>query len=435
MDLSQVITLINQLSLEKRGKGLRDANKLAIRAAWEDIFYREAIDRYCGEKKPSETYLSNTAGKEIWDLLSEVYNDRITKKTFRVKLLDLEKQGVISFQASPTNTPESLPQQLPIRPLPHYFGYEEELENGLETLQQSGILIVSGVAKSGKSAYCAKLIQLLDENNYDSILWKSLHSKPEIDDVIHEWSHSLGIQDVSISGLIQFCSSHRCLIVLDQAEQIMSLEDLSEDYISFLQRFIEEQNSSSCIMATNSSFEEIIDWQDLGYPIQEIILKGLDRESARALLEHLGLKDEGEWDGLIDKYRGNPYALINVSRLCLDNFGGSLKSYLASQSTWIGTSFINAFDQLLDLGKSQLNRKIIEFLNEKRKAVPIDDIIQELIDLGYSQSSNEILTQLNSLVSQHLVERIEKSGKAHFHLPPLTRKFVQVNPDALLITP
>lgn len=441
MDLTQALNFIEKLSLEKRGKSLKEAHKIAIKAAWEDIFYRDAISKYSSSAKPpSEVYLSNSAGKEIWDFLSHELGVKITKRNLRLELVKLEQkeEDTQKLSASPRGSSASeltFTSKFTDKP---FFGYSEELDIGMKALNDSWSLLVTGVSGVGKSSYVAKLVADWAEagSPVESVLWKSIHYRPSISELIREWCQTLNLGNESATDLIQYCSKNRCLIVLDQTEHILGGEDdpLYVDYLSFLKRFVEEQNFSSLIVSSIKPFVELLDFQDFGHPVQQIELKGLSKEAAHTLLKSFELKDKKQWDGLIDKYRGNPRWLTDIARFCNEYFDGSIESYLTNQSTWIGTSFTNSSKRLLSIDHplAQLQRDMLRFLGQQEYSISINSIISEIIKLGYTSSTSEVLKALDNLVSQYLVEKFHQNNLAHFRLSPVMRKYVKVDPDGLI---
>ncbi|NJM67358.1 MAG: hypothetical protein HC851_17625 [Acaryochloris sp. RU_4_1] len=444
MELTQALDFIEKLSLEKRGKSLKEAHKIAIQAAWEDIFYRDAISKYSSSTKPpSEIYLSNSAGKEIWDFLSHELGVKITKKNLRVQLVKLEQKGENTLNSPVSPRGHSVSEltfgnKLTDKP---FFGYQEELDMGMKALKDSWSLLVTGVSGIGKSAYVAKLVANWAEagSPFKYVLWKSIHYRPTISELISEWSQALNLENESTTDLIQYCSKNRCLIVLDQTEHMLGGDDdpLYLEYLSFLKRFVEEQNLSSLIVSSIKPFVELLDFQDTGHPVEHIELKGLSKEAAHSLLTSFELKDKNRWDGLIDKYRGNPRWLIDISRFCNEYFNGSIESYLTNQSTWIGTSFTNSSKRLLSIDHplAQLQRNMLRFLGKQEDSISINSIISEIIKLGYTSSTSEVLKALDNLVSQYLVEKFHQNNLAYFRLSPVMKKYVKVDPDGLIAAP
>lgn len=441
MDLTQALDFIEKLSLEKRGKSLKEAHKIAIKAAWEDIYYKDAISKYSNSAKPpSEVYLSNSAGKEIWDFLSHELGVKITKRNLRIHLVKLEQEEE-DAQKSSTSSNGSSPSELTFankftdKP---FFGYSEELDIGMKALKDRWSLLVTGVSGVGKSSYVAKLVANWTEADspFESVLWKSIHYHPSITELIREWCQTLNLEAESATDLIQYCSKNRCLIVLDQTENILGGDDdpLYVEYLSFLKRFVEEQNFSSLIVSSIKPFVELLDFQDFGHPVQQIELKGLSKEAAHILLTSLELKDKKQWDGLIDKYRGNPRWLIDIARFCNEYFDGSIESYLTNQSTWIGTSFTNSSKRLLSIDHplAQLQRNMLGFLGKQENSISINLIISEIVKLGYTSSTSEVLKALDNLVSQYLVEKFHRDNVAYFRLSPVMKKYVKVDPDGII---
>lgn len=442
-DTRQIVHFINQLSLEKRSKRISNASEIAICAAWEDIGYEQALNLYSTENPPALGYVSSIAGRDIWKFLSNEFDIKITKKNFRCQLMELEKKGVITVDLSPPSEKEVIPdsvQQNKGSAQKQYFGYQKELELGIDAIHNRWSLITTGAPGVGKSTFVSQLTRKLsdNENPFDKIFWKSFHYLPSISELISEWCQSLNIADVSATSLIQYFSSHRCLIVLDQAEQLLGPDSIQiyEDYIVFLRRFIEEQSLSSFVVTSVKPLNELIDFQGYGHSIQLITLKGLNNKAARDLLDSYNLNDQDRWDFVIEKYRGNPQALIKIATLCHDFFGGSVELYLEKQSTLIGASFINSLNSLLSVDDPlvDLQIKILRYFYDSchtDDGISVNTIIEEVTSLGYSDSTSNILEALNALVHQSFVEKFDTEKVAHFRLPPMIRKYVQVNPNGL----
>lgn len=193
MDFDRGLEITNEALFLKRGRRLSEVEISILKGSWEQQTYEEIAENTCY----SLNYLKQDIGPKLWRLLSEVFNEKVTKINFQFSIerqyraqlnLNTEEKkyqisrsnqdGQIESHALPNSGPTLRSQQLELdknegTALDTSFSplfYIERIpfkSECYETMLQTGALIrIKGSQQTGKTWLISKTIAKLVLLNY-----------------------------------------------------------------------------------------------------------------------------------------------------------------------------------------------------------------------------------------------------------------------------
>ena len=398
MNLNQSLDLFDRLSIQQRGRRLEPIEREILEVAWEKGSYQQV-------KSFQEQTVKNKAVK-LWKYLSELLSTKVSKYNLRQVLegLDLD----------PELTPELVDLDRPTRS--RFYGRLPELwqlQSWLESEPRQSISIY-GMKGIGKTALIRRLAHNLAPK-LDRIVWISLTDAPPLIDVLELIIKELGggrdaklskQLQIAIDKTIGYLQQHRCLLVFDNADQVLvqdesSRSDLGRDYAQFFDRLNAVASNSyylivsteKCSVGTNDSLPETLRERQLE-------LQGLDRLSCQELLHTSELVGTiAEWDTLLDRYQGNPQYLKIVASTIRDIFASKIAKFL-SANILVYPPIETLLSQQLDL-LSNAEMSILLWLAIERQPT---DLAQLQLLTSVSISDGNTIKILDRLVRKYLVE-------------------------------
>ncbi|AOC51377.1 High-affnity carbon uptake protein Hat/HatR [Microcystis aeruginosa NIES-2481] len=202
------------------------------------------------------------------------------------------------------------------------YGRNLEIATLKEWIENKTQLItIYGLSGIGKTALTLKLISEIAPQ-FDYIIYRSLENIPQLialkDDLKQFFSQSLS---TPLPDIIDYLSSYRCLIILDDVQNIFKLGELAgkylpdcQDYHKFFQQIATTSHQSCLILI---SWELPRDFVTLkSDKIKTLYLQGLTTEFEEIFKEY-GLKNEEKWTELRELYQGHPNWL-NIRRCIIE---------------------------------------------------------------------------------------------------------------------
>ncbi len=317
-------------------------------------------------------------------------------------------------------------EQMPEAPV--LYGRQAELEQ-LETwaLEESAcrLIAINGPAGIGKTSLAIAFARQA-RPHFDGLIWQSLRYKPSLENLLNHWISQLPIESLGysketyqsapwydqLSGIMAYLRKHRCLIILDNFETILSSGSILgsyeagfEAYEELLKR-INEEAHQSCVVVTSRESN-----RDTRHPraARRLELVGLDYEAANLILEAENLSEKTYWKTLVQQYRGNPLMLQIVSGTIRDLFDGSVRAFLKQ-----GKTLISDMRYVLDQQYqrfSEEEKAVFCLLAQQTGPVPIEQI-------DHPQN----LQAISALLLQRFF--VEKS-EAGFALRPLAMEYAR----------
>ncbi|AFY71772.1 WD repeat-containing protein [Thalassoporum mexicanum PCC 7367] len=441
---------ILEIALEHRS--LSHVYELVFRRSWQGQTYND-IAREAGY---DYDYIKEV-GSKLWNYLSEALGERVNKKNVQLVLRryhkhQQEEQAVNIETATLKNVNDdnggdrfdelSLPNQ-DWRGAPdvsRFYGRTDELVKLERWIIQDFCRIVAivGMGGIGKTALSVTLAEEL-QIGFQYIVWRSLRNAPPLMDllidIIHHISDRQGnLPDTPygcISTLIECLGKHRCLVVLDHADALLSSGTGREyrqagEYIegrenyAELFRAIAEAQHQSCLLITSREQPREIALQE-GARARSLFLGGLQVTEAQRIFAEKGEFEgtEQDWQFLVARYAGNPLALKAVALAVKEFFGGDIAQLnaLLAEDRWIFSDIRKLLDQQFDR-LSELEKKVIYWVTLQEGEVTLADLKTELAPVD---STQRLLETLDSLRRRSL---IDKNG-AVFSQQPIVREYIE----------
>lgn len=201
-----------------------------------------------------------------------------------------------------------------------FYGREATLAQLQRWLVEEGCRLVAllGIGGIGKSALAMKLGTQL-QFEFDVIVWRSLQNAPLLEDFLEsvlQFLLSVQAEDPLIPGsldgrltkLMTCLRQQRCLLILDNIETILSGGKPVGQYRSgyegygHLLRSLGESLHQSCILLTSREKpKEVAMLEGEQLQIRSLVLKGLEVEEGRQLVQTKGqfAGTETEWQQLL----------------------------------------------------------------------------------------------------------------------------------------
>ncbi len=293
------------------------------------------------------------------------------------------------------------------------------------------LITVIGMGGIGKTAYCVKLAELV-ENKFDYLIWRSLRNATPVEELLSDLIGFLSAEhqivlakslDKQISQLIDCLRASRCLVVLDNLESILASDNQARNYRQGYQgygqllRCVGDTRHQSCFLITSREKPKGFAARNgNNLPVRSLTLKGLNYPQGERILVQKGLSpSEKEINHLVDCYAGNPLALKIAATTIEELFSSSITDFLES-----GTVICSDIFDLLDCQFQRLSileNVIIYWLAINREWVSLKNLQSDIIEVV---KTRDLLAALESLQSRCLIEN--NSGK--FTLQPVVMEYV-----------
>ncbi|MGB8689199.1 MAG: NB-ARC domain-containing protein [Microcoleus sp.] len=468
MDIKEkeVLRFADDLVLAKTGKHLDNLQQAVLLATWQGKRYSQiAKEYYC-----TEHHVANVASK-LWQLISKKLDENVNKSNFRSTIeryqISHSNFGNFNFVEKsnihvcgdvlhPPKTPQNSPptqtstedntQQKPrldLRDAPEiktFYNYPNSpltaLENSIAH-QNCRLLTITGMTGTGKSAIARNLIPQI-QTQFDRIIWRSLRTSPPLETTLKTLIQFLSNQpeinlptntDDRLSILIETLRENRCLIILDDVQQILSSGQLAgyykpgyENYGTLFKLIGEIPHNSCLILNSWEPPSDILTFTDDNSAVCLLQLTGLG-EAATEILREKGLLDEEYWPELIDFYQANPLWLKLVAQTINNLFNGRVSQYLSYQPVFLS-------DELTPILQQHYQR-----LSEIEKQV-ISQLSNEIEPVSFTQfmakcqgSQGELFKAIQSLDRRGTIEKLSCESETVFTIPPVLKQYVKMVGD------
>ena len=307
------------------------------------------------------------------------------------------------------------------------------------------LVTILGMGGIGKTVLAIKLAQQI-QNQFDSIIWRSLRSAPPIlellGDLIGVFSPQqdrggLTTVDQGIDRLLGYLRQSRCLLILDNGETLLQSGDRNgryraeyADYGQLLQAIGGSSHKSCLVLTTREQPCRLTAKQGVTSPIRCFKLGGLSVGDCQHLLSTKGwlIGSTVEWADLVKRYGGNPLALMTVRTFVSEFFAGHIHPFLEllGRSPFMFDAIKILLDQQIQR-LSDLEKEIMHWLALKQKPVSLSALHR---DLPVPISAGELLQVLVSLQNRSLIERSQDG----FTQQPIVMEYMYQYSRNLFIT-
>jgi NB-ARC domain len=464
MDITEVLRLADELVLAKTGKHLDNLQQAVLLASYQGKRYSEIAKEYhC-----TEHHVANVASK-LWQLIKKKLGEKVSKTTLRSAMESYEFSKISHFgdfnfvqkgninvctetphppksqqHSPPTQTStEDNTQEKPrfdLRDAPDIRTFYDRASCPLTTLENAiahencRLLTITGMSGIGKSAIVRHLIPQL-QTQFDRIIWRSLRTSPPLETTLKNLIQSLSNQpeinlppdtDSQLSILIEYLRDNRCLIILDDVQQILNRGQISGYYkpgyenYGTLFKLIGEIPHNSCLIL--NSWEpplDILSFTDDNSAVRLLQLTGLG-EAATEILREKGLLDEEKWPELINLYQGNPLWLKLVAQTIKSLFAGRVSQYLSYESLFLSDELTPILQQHYQR-LSESEKHAIALLTHQTEPVSITTILEDC-----QESKADLFKAIPSLVRRGLISTNVRRDETVFAVIPVVKEYLKM---------
>ncbi|MFM6014807.1 MAG: AAA family ATPase, partial [Dolichospermum sp.] len=414
---------------------------------------RETYDQIAREYNLSSSHVGDV-GSELWQLLSEILHEDIKKTNFRSTLERIYIQSsqnpnicignshYFNFSSqilnqdhqpeakSNINTESKLSAyDLIFAPeIINFYQREKELKNLSDWIfkQNTRLISVSGLYGTGKTTLVKRFIDL-NLQKFAVVIWRSLKYPQSLELLITDLlnvcqQEPQATLDKRLKQLLDVFANHKCLIILDDLQNIFIPGKFAgqykveyQDYQNFFNMITEVKHQSHVIVISQEKCPEIECLDDELGPIKSLEISGLYDVD---ILQNRGLKNEDNWLKLIDLYAGNFIDLKSVSILINKNYDGQVADFLAENTLHITNPMQSRFQQIFKHLSSQ-EQEIV--LHLSKFEIPVT---REYLREGLNLSVVDFNNGLQSLQERYLVTKI-KNDKILFQLSSVFREYAR----------
>lgn len=312
-----------------------------------------------------------------------------------------------------------------------FYGRSSELKQLQDwAIQGSRLIVLLGMAGVGKTTLSVKLAHSF-QDNFEFIIWRSLLSEPPLSVIVNQLIKFLAPPDTeindtiegSISQLIEYLRSARCLIVLDSIDTILAgnihknptdaatLGTIQyrpgyEGYGELIRRLGESKHQSCILLTSREKPQAIAALSGESLPVKSLKLTGLSHNDSLSILKAKGLnnlKDE-EATTLIDWYAGNPLFLKLVATAIQELFDGSMYEFLQQGTVVFGEIRAVLDEQFERL--SYIEKQVMYWLALNQNFVSVRKLQKDILP---RVSQRSILEAIELLQRRSLIERSSSS--------------------------
>jgi WD40 repeat protein len=415
---SRVHQLLEYHFFNQRGKEMTAVERQILQGIWQNQDYN-TIAKSTGYQPVSVRRLAAQLLQEF----SGSTEQKITKQNFQVVFnqLALDRQSTVDWEDAPTD----------IQPFCGRIDELSKLKSWIE-IDRCKLIAILGIGGIGKTALATKLGQQL-QDSFDFTIWRSLREAPPLNqllgDLIGVLSQHTNLElsktsPKRIAILLEQLQQQRCLLILDNVEAIMSPGEYAgnyregySNYGDFFHRLGSTQHQSCAIVTSREPPPEITELASDKLPVRTFVLTGIADAGAMLLAEMSVTGDLTELQEVTDRCQGNPLYLRIIANTIVNNFGGDLEEFLASDRYTYAKINNILTTQLARLTTEE--KLVIYYLAVQREPVSIESMSAHFTPLNLNLS---LPTTLDSLIKRSIVQSI---GNDRLISTPTLRKSSQ----------
>ena len=377
----------------------------------KEVLLEKSYSEIAEEISYDANYIKRVAA-ELWQLLSQYLNTKITKKNFHTIITE-------KYQAE-INQSQKIHQKIKIIDwnacpiLEKFYGRNEEIKQLKDVIfhHDNRLISLLGLGGIGKTALSVKFAQQYQED-FEVIIWRSLRNAPPLNtlitDLVTVISKSENLQGKT-EDLLTFLQNHHCLILLDNFETILESGKIGyyrsdfENYGNLIRFLGESDHQSRIIITSREKSPEVNYLEGKETKVKSIIVQGC-LEASLSILEARNIQGNLEdKQYLTNLYDNSPLAIKIIATSIQDLFNGDIQTFLLEK-----TFIFNGLNRLLDEQFTRLStgeKTIMNWLAINRELTSIQELEQDIFP---PITKSELLQSLESLIGRSLIE--QKQGK------------------------
>jgi WD40 repeat protein len=285
---------------------------------------------------------------------------------------------------------------------------------------QCRLVAVLGMGGIGKTSLAAKLGEQI-QAEFEYVVWRSLREAPPLKEILTSLIQFLSNQQETaadlpeslggrITKLLEYLRTHRCLLILDNAESILQegqagvYREGYEGYGELLKRVGESAHQSCLVVTSREKPRELSAMEGEALRVRSLPLRGIEGTEGQAILKAKGLhlsatEAAAQGTELIHRCAGNPLALKLVATTIQELFDGDIAEFL-SQETIAFEGVRDLLDQHFDR-LSELEKSVMYWLAINREPVSVQELQEDIVP---PVTKPRLLEALKGLVERSLIE-------------------------------
>ena len=401
---------------------LNAVKRMVFSQAWEGKGYSEIAE----QASYDPDYIKGVAAN-LWQSLSGVLEEKVTKKNFRALLrqkFSIQKSFIdkteLNLQQHLASVSSAETKKILYKPkaidwgeaidVSVFYGRSQELNQLQQYIIADGCRLIAllGMGGMGKTAVAAKVATQL-QSEFDYIIWRSLRHSPPLKIILKELISFFSYQECTqgeLSKLLECLRQSRCLIILDGVETILKAGCTGyyrsgyEDYSQLFQLISETSHSSCLILTSREKPPEVAAFESVDTAVRSLQLSG-SKEIAKALLQTQEISgSEAQKRQLREYYSHSPLALKIVTTSIKDLFDGDLGEFLQHN-----TVTFNGIRRLLNQHfhrLCELEKKIMVWLAVNQDWTSIQKLETDIVP---AISKANLLESLEALIWRSIVKK------------------------------
>ncbi|WOD38947.1 NACHT domain-containing protein [Nodosilinea sp. E11] len=485
MEFEEIAVLVNQAAVERKGRPLKDVERLVLKGSWENKTYAAMATPTVGY---TEDYLKKDVGPKLWHLLTELVNTdrqgiRVTKRNIQNVLQTWAAQGAASPSIAraqpvavglPPRPPALVVRDSPRLDLADCSGRENELATLTRWVvaDRCRTVVLWGLPGVGKTALAAAIADVL-ASQYDQCGYLAIPPDGAMADGLEAIAQWLApapltvIQGATIDEVLEQLEQRRILLIIDGMEHLFAPQQLAGYYregTEAMQQLFhggaERQHQSCLIWVSREKPADLA--QVTGLRVREYAVGDLANTAAQGLLKALGTPtaNPDDWAALVERYGSHPLVLRGLGSTLREVYQGQPIALLQSPELTVPTVvqryFTAALERLLAeewallywlaLAQEPVS---LEHLNGAMHPPPDDGVVQSVIGRGWvlGTPADGLVLSLSAVVQslvlarlhEALVAELESESLQWLHRLPLitmtAREVVQERQRAAVLMP
>lgn len=452
MDFDEIVRLVNQVVLARKGRPLKTVERIVLKGAWENQTYTDIATTNVGY---TEDYLKKDVGPNLWKLLSDVVGEnhiKVTKRNIQNVLKDwaigqeqLSQENAATAAAtdleplektngSTATSPMSPPWAGSPIDVSEFCGRSHDLTTWIDRLQNDHccLALVWGAQGVGKTLFTAKLIDEvkavftsyyylpLSVETTPASFFQSLRQwlNPSLENSVNP------SPEAELSWVLQQFLEQRCLLVVDNGDVLFDAGYLAGTYRAdcglyqqFLQQVARLQHRSCVIWISREQPSDLAQLE--GQRVRSLHLQNLSATDASLMLQPLGpfVATPDDWQALVERYGGSPWLLKNLATTIRDVYRGNLQRFLEARLNVPGPVY-QALEQTLQR-LTLAERELLYWLALAHTAMTLVELEAAMLE----PPVNEVV---QSLLGRSLCEVVVEAqpGTTSLLVPPVVREVV-----------